>query len=169
MTDYLVKQAREVLEDVTAGPWEIVFDRHTWNWLEVDGPSFKIGAPTRATDLSFADEIQRKKDARFIAASRQLVPAMVDRIEELEAKNDNLIDLAVEENRRAETAEWCLGERTEELEAEVARLRKVMTRMAEGWSNALELDIINEQHRASAKILRDEARTTLQYKETTDD
>ena len=78
--DDLVKRADEALKDVTPGPWEAVFDRQTWGWLEVDGPSFNVSAPTRATDLSLADAVQRKKDARFIAAARELVPEMRDRI-----------------------------------------------------------------------------------------
>ena len=45
--------------------------------------------------------------------------------------------------------------------AEISRLRAVMTRMHEGWANALELHIIAERHRTSATILRDAARAAL--------
>ena len=54
-----------------------------------------------------------------------------------------------------------LQARAEAAEAKLAKASRTLSRMAEGWSNALELGIIAEQHRTSAGILRDEARATL--------
>ena len=53
------------------------------------------------------------------------------------------------------------ADRIEELETKLAKANKTLSRMVEGWGNALELDIIAPQHRTSAGILRDEARATL--------
>lgn len=43
----------------------------------------------------------------------------------------------------------------------VKTMVEVMQRMADGWSNALELGIIAERHRTAATVLRDEARAAL--------
>ena len=88
--DGLVERAEAALEGVTDGPWEAVYNRQTWGWVEVDGPSFKIGAPTQATDLTLADEAQRKRDARFIAFTRQWVPEAAARIAALTAQVEEL-------------------------------------------------------------------------------
>ena len=132
-------EAGKVLEGVTDGPWEAVFDRQTWGWLEVDGPSFKIGAPTRATDLSLADEVQRKKDARFIAWCRTGVPALLaritadaERIKGLEAERDEAIRAerqtyrdAAEVSARAEAAEARIAALTAQVERQRGALESI--------------------------------------------
>lgn len=84
MSDDLVKRARDVLNGATPGPWErdmsyqwpskvrSLDEKHRHRWV-VDVSSFP-------------DSTHTISDARFIAASRELVPAMADRIEDLEAK-----------------------------------------------------------------------------------
>ena len=54
------------------------------------------------------------------------------------------------------------------LQAKLDRVKDTLARMAEGWGNALELDIIAPQHRTSAGILRDEARATIAELKGTD-
>jgi len=43
----------------------------------------------------------------------------------------------------------------------VAKLVEALRHSAEGWANAIELDLIPSQHLASASILRDEARAAI--------
>lgn len=45
--------------------------------------------------------------------------------------------------------------------AERERLREALTRSGQGWANAIELGLIPPQHRNTAQILADEARTAL--------
>ena len=116
--DDLVERATAALEGVTPGNWEAVFDRQTWGWLEVDGPSFKIGAPTRATDLTLADEAQRKRDARFIAFTRQWVPEAAARLSALTAELDAAYK-AVDEN-------WVTHQRVVAAETEAANMRAIL-------------------------------------------
>lgn len=126
MTDISKDAVDALLQGVTAGPWQAVFDRQTWGWLEVDGPSFKIGAPTRATDLSLADEVQRKTDARFIAAARELVPALRAALDEAEARA-----------RYAETDAGYLRTQSEELRAYWNQAEARATHWQAGWQRAM--------------------------------
>jgi hypothetical protein len=84
---------------------------------------------------------------------------IASRIERLEA------ELIIAEQRgyaNAMEAERKLHEgRIEKLEVKLAKAVGALKRSAEGWSNALELNIIASQHRTSAGILRDEARSVL--------
>ena len=89
MSDDLVKRARDALNGVTEGPWiDYEFSADHWVAFKSDdsGPAMRIG--------SWHD--QREANARFIAASRDLVPAMADRIEELEAKLAKAVDAGVD-------------------------------------------------------------------------
>lgn len=79
MTDDLVKQAREAVEGTTEGPWQYVES------ISQDGQEcYGCAVFTDGTDAfawlegSAEDDIP---NARFIAASRQLVPAMADALE----------------------------------------------------------------------------------------
>ena len=71
----LVKQARDLLDGVTLGPWE-------WGQHTTDGIQGVI-EPYMCQGEGFVDVSEA--NARFIAATRDLVPAMADRIEALEA------------------------------------------------------------------------------------
>jgi hypothetical protein len=80
-----------------------------------------------------------------------------NRIEELEAKlREMALDCLAAEGQAAEAYQAQLA-----AEAKLAKLVAALKRSAEGWSNALELNIIASQHRTSAGILRDEARSVL--------
>ena len=79
MSDDLVKRARAALDGTTPGPWiDYSFSGDYFIAFQDDdsGPAMRIG--------SWHD--QREANARFIAESRDLVPAMADRIEALEAE-----------------------------------------------------------------------------------
>lgn len=79
MSDDLVKRAREVLNGVTPGPWIVEYKQGDMRLL--------MGNDCKMCDTTYypwtPDE---PADWEFIATSRELVPAMADRIEELEAK-----------------------------------------------------------------------------------
>jgi hypothetical protein len=80
-----------------------------------------------------------------------------NRIEELEAKlRDMALDCLAADGQAAEAYQAQLA-----AEAKLAKAVAALKRSAEGWSNALELNIIASQHRTSAGILRDEARSVL--------
>jgi hypothetical protein len=53
----------------------------------------------------------------------------------------------------------------ESQEEEIRRLREALIKSAEGWSNALELNLIPERHKDTARSLADTARSALQQKE----
>ena len=77
----LIRRAREALVDVTPGPWAVgVTEEDYAKWFDVRGVPDADGWATVVSD-----EIDLDADARFIAAARDLVPAMVDRLEAQEA------------------------------------------------------------------------------------
>ena len=96
MSDYLVKLAREALNGVTEGPWEeITPSDGIWSPRVFSGRRF-----ISLVENSDLLRLENVSNARFIAAARDLVPAMVDRIEELEAKLKLADVLAHEVERR---------------------------------------------------------------------
>lgn len=82
MSDDLVKLAREALDGVTPGPWEADNgEGYSPNAVKVLRPFNKYPATVAHAN---GDIAQAEANARFIAAARDLVPAMADRIEDLE-------------------------------------------------------------------------------------
>jgi hypothetical protein len=75
---------RKLLDEATPGPWAVKRDKRTWGWVDVVGPSFSVGGPTRATNLSVADEAKRLTDARLIALAPDLAAALLEAEEALE-------------------------------------------------------------------------------------
>ena len=88
-----------LMEGVTEGPW-IAGPRSGAsafaNRWEVRGPDYGMIAT-----MSFPDEGDDTANARFIAASRELVPALLDRAEKAEAE---LATLKAERERLREAA-----------------------------------------------------------------
>lgn len=81
----LIRRAREALVDVTPGPWFPNYPDYHAGMVEVVGPAMRCVGFTIATDVD-AEKAQRiKADASFVAAARDLVPAMADRLEAQEA------------------------------------------------------------------------------------
>ena len=60
----------------TPGPWVVERNKRTWGWVDVAGPSLAVGGPTRATDLTLADEVTLVAEARLIAAAPDLYAAL---------------------------------------------------------------------------------------------
>lgn len=90
MSDDLVKRVRALLEGVTPGPWR--YDRT--NGSPTTGEHMIAGGlPGYLAEVRDCGSGNVSGNARFIAASRQLVPAMADRIKALEAQ---LADLRLE-------------------------------------------------------------------------
>lgn len=94
--DDLVKRAREALDGVTPGPWEVPDQTYTRNLTVNTGggmDAIMLACPGTGGAMSYTDEVctlswsggEHDANARFIAAARDLVPAMADRIEALEA------------------------------------------------------------------------------------
>ena len=92
------------LTGFTPGPWIVVFDRPSWRWVEVDGPSIKVGAPTGATDLNLDDEMQRIADANAIAALPDLHRIATEQADEIERLRKRMADFGIspDEPTRAE-------------------------------------------------------------------
>ena len=80
MTD-LVKQARDLLDGVTLGPWRVA-GTDPWNLTVCWDDHNRVCFLAHSAGL---DDARDFATARFIAATRELVPAMADRIEAMEA------------------------------------------------------------------------------------
>jgi hypothetical protein len=87
----VVEQARELLEGVTPGPWEASDDSRdeitvgAGSYLENPG-SYNPGDLIVEYDVYSDEEAEREqrwRDARFIAGARQLIPDLVETIEQL--------------------------------------------------------------------------------------
>lgn len=94
MTDDLVRRAREALEGVTEGPWAVAKKGgDSTDYIIMTGLDRLMYHEERGEDcvgqinnLGRDDGEMFGPDARFIAAARQLVPEMADRIEALEVE-----------------------------------------------------------------------------------
>jgi hypothetical protein len=84
MTD---EEIRALLADVTPGPWRITPDEEGEPALCVEGQGFDICTAWGGYNAGEAD-------ARFIAASRDLVPALLARAEAAEARERALLAAA---------------------------------------------------------------------------
>lgn len=93
--DDLTRRAREALVDVTPGPWKEFIDDSSGQWtgwpLSIDATSIEDKCVVR-TGGQWPYEWDAKTsqheacaNARFIAAARDLVPALADRLEAQEA------------------------------------------------------------------------------------
>ena len=138
--DDLVKRADAALKDVTPGPW-VFGNTGEEQRLILGGSSERYVANVQIYQtprhMGAWDEPEREANARFIAAARELVPAMRDRIEadvkriaELERMlvvceecGLAIEEDAVEQRARAEAAEA----RVKELEAVVKSLSRLDT------------------------------------------
>ena len=85
--DDLVKRAREALDGVTKGPWELVsypgWERDEFAVMSTCGNPVLVRL--REVNNESAATFNSTQDVRFLIRARTLVPAMADRIEELEA------------------------------------------------------------------------------------
>lgn len=104
----LIHRAREALVNVTPGPWAA----GTAQWPEQVGCCPLVGRPysVHGTDFHNTAAATTRANARFIAAARDLVPAMADRIEAREAllrEAWGALDAA------AEALDWALAEISE--------------------------------------------------------
>ena len=81
----LIRRAREALVDVTPGPWDAALE-HGGDGIvaSIQEESRFVAVIYNATETP-EREPMRFANARFIAAARDLVPAMADRLEAQEA------------------------------------------------------------------------------------
>ena len=86
VSDDLVKHAREALEGATPGPWH-VYGNDPWNMTVNSSVDNRVCFMAHSNGLN--DE-RDEANARLIAAARDLVPDMADRIEALTAERDAL-------------------------------------------------------------------------------
>ena len=115
-TDTSREAVEALMEGVTPGPWEA--SRCPSNAREiVEHPD--LG---RIANLSYPDAGDDEANARFIAASRELVPALLDRAEKAGAELVRMAGQAMSEGERANEAEAELAT----LKAERERLREAM-------------------------------------------
>lgn len=115
MSDDLVERAREALDGVTPGPWR--HDGHTGVMASgsVDTYSGVVWATIIRAEQTSETDVERRSwetsgspdaNAHFIAASRELVPAMADRIEELEAKLAKAVEALTEAGKILKNCTW---------------------------------------------------------------
>lgn len=99
MTDGLITRARAALDGVTAGPWETVlldtdgreFDRGKFRVLRGAYFGHSVGPRGKHLFLAPYSQTDDDADARFIAAARDLVPALVDEVERLTKERDSAV------------------------------------------------------------------------------
>lgn len=73
----LVTRARKAVEDVTPGPWYRDVDEEYGNVVLCEKDGLHCDVVTGGSGLTYAN-------ARFIATAHELIPAMADKIEQLE-------------------------------------------------------------------------------------
>ena len=78
----------------TPGPWEVVDHEHYPSFREVRGPSFNVKAVMVATDLTFADYLQRDADLHLIAAAPDLYDALCDMVSDHAEISQATLDFA---------------------------------------------------------------------------
>ncbi len=83
--DDLIQRAREALVDVTPGPWEAALEKGCHGIVASIQDEVRCVAIIGNAPETPEREQMRFANARFIAAARDLVPAMADRLEAQEA------------------------------------------------------------------------------------
>jgi len=68
---------RPQVREKSAPIWATLTDNKSHGWVDVVGPSIKVGAPTTATNLNGADYVARHADARRIARVPQMEAALL--------------------------------------------------------------------------------------------
>jgi hypothetical protein len=86
----LVKQARDLLDGVAGERW--CFEEYQNDIGQTGIQVVAQDGTVICDDEPYYPQAVERKNARFIAASRQLVPAMADRIEALEAALRDISD-----------------------------------------------------------------------------
>jgi len=94
----------------TSGPWEVVDHEHYPSFREVRGPSFNVKAVMVATDLTFADYLQRDADLHLIAAAPDLYEALMALIEAAEDSLDHRPEFRMAISRAYSAAAKARGE-----------------------------------------------------------
>ena len=85
MSDDLIRRAREALVDVAPGPWEAALEKGCHGIVASIQEEARFVAVIGNAPETPEREPMRFANARFIAAARDLVPAMADRLEAQEA------------------------------------------------------------------------------------
>ena len=85
MSDNLIRRAREALVDVAPGPWEAALEKGCHGIVASIQEEARFVAVIGNAPETPEREPMRFANARFIAAARDLVPAMADRLEAQEA------------------------------------------------------------------------------------
>jgi len=101
MTDDLVTRARQAVSGVTDGPWVLGPDEEGEPAQCLTSDGFDLATLWGGYNRADAD-------AAFIAAARELVPLMADRIEELEKSCAEWAEVSQRNYQRAKSAESSL-------------------------------------------------------------
>lgn len=129
----LVKRADEALKDVTPGPWRIkdcetygdrckTFYQEIWN----DETDVLV-----TTEVTRAHNDGGRKNLRFIAAARELVPLMRDRIEADAKRIAELKKADMEAREFAETCNSLMRKAQRDHEAAEARVKELAVALRE--------------------------------------
>jgi len=123
--DFDKQGAREICEKATPGPWRVSIANgyeHIWRFVRCNPPTgrsedtYIAGTTGRRKDgivaaLSCETVIEEAcNDASFIAEARTLLPAALDRIDELESLNNALMENCNGLRTRAQNAEAYITE-----------------------------------------------------------
>ena len=102
MTDAeMIAEARKLLEGTTSGPWtaETLMgnDANGDEWPTDVEITSQSGRHIHGHDLGYNDDVDAEiiANARFIAASRELVPALLDALEAARAERAKAVDRAI--------------------------------------------------------------------------
>lgn len=83
MTPEEIKELRELEAKATKGPWAALYDSSVYNGAIVDCPDAQLGNRI-ALPPNPDDEDQWKADSKYIAASRNALPKLLDEVERLQ-------------------------------------------------------------------------------------
>ena len=108
MSDDLIRRAREALVDVAPGPWEAALEKGCHGIVASIQDEVRCVAIIGNAPETPEREPMRFANAGFIAAARDLVPAMADRLEAQEAL---LREAMAEPEPLAVNAVMCAAER----------------------------------------------------------
>lgn len=122
MNQAKLDEIRELLENISPGPWKVANDNRDTEYF----PFWVIGGNEVEDGEWFMElHVGHKSDADFVAQARELVPELLDEVEQIERKYEKALEEWEEIEQSYIDAEKKLERKIKQLRQENEQLKEV--------------------------------------------